>query len=434
MTRKTRKIPIEFLPHQDDLFFSKSRIKGLYCGRGAGKSFYMITSAAMDLVMGLRCLYFCQTNSVMEGQFLPFIVETLENWGFPVKVNEKKHIISVGNKGKLFYFSYENYKKSRGATKIRKIYFDEIALAPKPTLLFSAVAPCMRDSGGTTELIFASTPNKGSEWDKWVKSPKPEKFVITGVTMDDNPKASEEEKQLIKDLISGDPNFLRQEFFGEILDDDLEFCVLHSDDFPQFQQNRRGFVSIGCDCAGEGRDKFIFSAIDESGIIELVETTKADVQTQFSIVRELVHKYDALQIVIDNTGGFGKGLYDLCKRAFIVRGREVEVIGVNFGEAAEDKKSYANARAEMYFEFAEAIKNGFYVSSEAAREEFTHTTYLKTKTGKIQLIDKDEIKALIGRSPDTADSLCLAWYKRKNIKAHADARQVAAAFLKAFGH
>ena len=403
----------------------------MYCGRGAGKTHYMINSAAIDVAKGLRVLYFCQTNSVMEGQFLPFIVETLENWGFPVKVNEKKHIISVGNSGKIFYFSYENYKKSRGATKIRKIYFDEIALAPKPTLLFSAVAPCMRDSGGITELIFASTPNKGSEW---VKSPKPEKYVITGVTMDDNPKASEEEKQLIKDLISGDPNFLRQEFYGEILDDDLEFCVLHSDDFPQFQQSRKGFVSIGCDCAGEGRDKFIFSAIDDSGIIELVETTKADTQTQFSIVRELVHKYDALQIVIDNTGGFGKGLFDLCKRAFIVRGREVEVIGVNFGEAAEDKKSYANARAEMYFEFADAVKNGFYVSSEAAREEFTHTTYLKTKTGKIQLIEKDEIKALIGRSPDTADSLCLAWYKRKNIKAHADARQVAAAFLKAFGH
>ena len=425
---------VNLLPHQYNLFVNKTRIKGMYCGRGAGKTHYMINSAAIDVAKGLRVLYFCQTNSVMEGQFLPFIVETLENWGFPVKVNEKKHIISVGNSGKIFYFSYENYKKSRGATKIRKIYFDEIALAPKPTLLFSAVAPCMRDSGGITELIFASTPNKGSEWDKWVKSPKPEKFVITGVTMDDNPKASEEEKQLIKDLISGDPNFLRQEFYGEILNDDLEFCVLHSDDFPQFQQSRKGFVSIGCDCAGEGRDKFIFSAIDESGIIELVETTKADTQTQFSIVRELVHKYDALQIVIDNTGGFGKGLFDLCKRAFIVRGREVEVIGVNFGEAAEDKKSYANARAEMYFEFADAVKNGFYVSSEAAREEFTHTTYLKTKTGKIQLIEKDEIKALIGRSPDTADSLCLAWYKRKNIKAHADARQVAAAFLKAFGH
>lgn len=431
---ETRRINIGFLPHQDRLYFNNSRIKGLYCGRGAGKSFYMITSAAIDLVQGLRCLYFCQTNSVMEGQFLPFIIETLENWGFNPKVNEKKHIISLPNGGRLFYFSYENYKKSRGATKIRKIYFDEIALAPKPTLLFSAVAPCMRDSGGITELIFASTPNKGSEWDKWVKSPKPEKFVITGVTMDDNPKASEEEKQLIKDLISVDPNFLRQEFFGEILDDDLEFCVLHTEDFPQFQQCRKGFVTIGADCAGEGRDKFIFSAIDDSGILELAETTKADVQTQFSIVRELVHKYEAVQIVIDNTGGFGKGLYDLCKRAFLVRGREVEVIGVNFGESAQDKKSYANARAEMYFEFADGVKNGFYVSSEEAREEFTHTTYMKTKTGKIQLVEKDEIKALIGRSPDTADSLCLAWYKRKEYAGHADARQVAGAFLKAFGH
>jgi hypothetical protein len=126
----------------------------------------MIKSSALDIIQGKRIIYFCQTNNVMETQFLPFIKETLVEWGYDVKVNEKKHVISVGGKGCLFYYSYENYENSRGATKILKIYFDEIALAPKPSLLFAAVAPCMRDSGGRTELIFASTPKKGTEWDK----------------------------------------------------------------------------------------------------------------------------------------------------------------------------------------------------------------------------------------------------------------------------
>lgn len=429
----SKKIDIEFLPHQEELFFNENRIKGLYCGRGAGKSFYMIQSAALDIVSGLRVLYFCQTNNVMETQFLPFIRETLEGWGFEVSVNEKKHVISVGGKGKLFYYSYENYQKARGATKIRKIYFDEIAMGPRPVLLFSAVAPCLRDSGGKTELIFASTPNKGSEWDKWVKAPEPKKFVITGVTMDDNPRASEEEKELIKALVN-DPNFYRQEILGEILDEDLQFCVIKSEDFPTKRQARRGFVSIGADCAGEGRDKFVFKAVDEAGEIEKMETTKADVQAQFSIVRHLVHKYGALQITIDNTGGFGKGLYDLCKGAFVRDGYEVDVQGINFGEGAEDKKSYANARAEMYFRLAECIREGAFVEDEEAREELKFTTYDKTKSGKVILTPKEEIKALIGRSPDSADALALAYYKRAEIAKHADAQAVGAAFLRAQGY
>ena len=428
-----KRIDIDFLPHQLRLFNSPERIKGLYCGRGAGKSYLMIKSSALDIIQGKRIIYFCQTNNVMETQFLPFIKETLVEWGYDVKVNEKKHVISVGGKGCLFYYSYENYENSRGATKILKIYFDEIALAPKPSLLFAAVAPCMRDSGGRTELIFASTPKKGTEWDKWVKAKTPTKFVITGVTMDDNPKATEEEKQLIKDLVN-DPNFYRQEILGEILDDDLEFCVVHSEDFPKMQQPRRGFVSIGCDCAGTGRDDFHFVAVDDSGMIEDVCTNLADTHHQYSIVRNLVHKYSARQINIDVTGGFGNGLYDMCNRAFIVDGYEVDTIGTNFGQSAEDNKAYANARAEMYFRLGDAIRNGFFVDSEKAREELKHTTYDVTSGGKIQLVKKDEIKALIGRSPDTADALALAVYKRGEVAKHADASAVASAFLRAFGH
>ena len=122
-----KRIRIDFLPHQLLLFNSPERIKGIYCGRAAGKSYLMIKSSALDIIQGKRIIYFCQTNNVMETQFLPFIKETLVEWGYDVKVNEKKHVISVGGKGCLFYYSYENYENSRGATKILKIYFDVIA-------------------------------------------------------------------------------------------------------------------------------------------------------------------------------------------------------------------------------------------------------------------------------------------------------------------
>ena len=68
-----KRIDIDFLPHQLRLFNSPERIKGLYCGRGAGKSYLMIKSSALDIIQGKRIIYFCQTNNVMETQFLPFI-------------------------------------------------------------------------------------------------------------------------------------------------------------------------------------------------------------------------------------------------------------------------------------------------------------------------------------------------------------------------
>jgi hypothetical protein len=151
-------------------------------------------------------------------------------------------------------------------------------------------------------------------------------------------------------------------------------------------------------------------------------------------VRNLVHKYGARQINIDTTGGFGNGLYDMCNRSFIVDGYEVEVIGTNFGQSAEDNKAYANARAEMYFRLGDRIRGGFYIDNEKAREELKHTTYDVTSAGKIQLVKKEEIKALIGRSPDTADAIALAVYKRGDVAKHADATAVANAFLRAFGH
>lgn len=423
-------IEVEFLPHQERLFFAPERIKGMYCGRGAGKSYYCITSVSLDLVSGLRSLYFCQTNAVMEGNFLPEIKATLEGWGFVPVVNEKKHTIRVlGSNGVIFYYSYENYENARGASKIRKIYFDEIALAPRPALLFSAVAPCMRDSGGKTELIFASTPKKGTEWDKWVKSPNPPKHVITGVTMDDNPKASEEEKALIRSLIT-DPNFYRQEINGEIIDDGLDFCVVQAQDFPKIKQAPHGWISIGVDCAGDGRDTFQFYATDDSSVVEKVETTIADTTAQLAILRRLVLAHDAKQISIDTTGGFGNALRDLAKMAW----PNLDIEGVNFGQAAYDSASYANARAEMYFVGCGDIRDGFFVDEPMLMEELMHTTFITNKAGKTILVPKEEIKALIGRSPDRGDAFCLARYRRKHLRLGADPAKVAAAFLKAYGH
>jgi hypothetical protein len=134
--------------------------------------------------------------------------------------------------------------------------------------------------------------------------------------------------------------------------------------------------------------------------------------------------------VIDTTGGFGNGLRDLCVTSF----PNIDVQGVNFGQAADDNKNYANARAEMYFVTADKIRTGFFVDDEKAKEELRHTTFNVNNSGKTILDPKEHIKSLIGRSPDTSDALCLSVYKREQVNKMVDASAVANAFLRAFGH
>ena len=44
------------------------------------------------------------------------------------------------------------------------------------------------------------------------------------------------------------------------------------------------------------------------------------------------------------------------------------------------------------------------------KDELNATRYILNRSNKIQIIEKNEIKLNIGRSPDTADALALSFY------------------------
>lgn len=91
-----------------------------------------------------------------------------------------------------------------------------------------------------------------------------------------------------------------------------------------------------------------------------------------------------------------------------------EVVGVNFAEASISPERFINLRAETYWNIGrEYSRLGRWDLSEVDDEVFQELTAPSYKImdskGKIKVQAKDEIRDLLGRSPDRADALLLAF-------------------------
>lgn len=100
---------------------------------------------------------------------------------------------------------------------------------------------------------------------------------------------------------------------------------------------------------------------------------------------------------IDNTGGFGASWID-CLRLL---GRSP--IGVVYSAEPHDRRFF-NKRAEMYWMFAQWIKDGGQIPDcPELVEAMTQITYTH-KNDRLLMEDKGQLKARIGMSPDHADA------------------------------
>ena len=106
-----------------------------------------------------------------------------------------------------------------------------------------------------------------------------------------------------------------------------------------------------------------------------------------------------------DSGAMGAGVIDR------IRQLGYSVIEVSFGGKATDDGRYFNKRTEMYAKCAEYIKkDGGAIPDDAEmREELANVYYGFDNRGRMKLKSKDEIKEVLGRSPDTADALALTF-------------------------
>lgn len=414
-------IKYKLLPHQKQFIKSTANTTVLLAGRGAGKSVVASFVALLSLLKQQRIIVFAQTSQALRENLMTEIRRRLDE----VIPGQYKYSDSVQKitykKGVIYGMSYENEDRCRGSTEISTVILDEIALA-SPTLL-SVLTFCMRGTNITPHIYMMSTPKAGGWFNGYIKQNANKIDIIRATTLD-NTFITEEQIELMKQS-TPDQALLKQELYGEIIDDVTQGALFTKDLFTTNIWNKNDLYAIGIDMSGAGVD---YNCICTRRGNEIVDIFKKQICSDKDIVHYvecLIAKYgiDKLCfIAIDSA--YGRGVVER------LNDKKLPVIEVPFGSSPK-LTQYANKRTEMYFNAQKYIsQEGLVGFNEELREELEATRYILNNSNRVALIPKADIKLNIGHSPDLADSFVLTFVEdlvskgNVRLKAHELSRKL----------
>lgn len=169
--------------------------------------------------------------------------------------------------------------------------------------------------------------------------------------------------------------------------------------------------AIGVDPARWGDDDMVISVFRNGVKVDRKSIPKCDATAGAAEVVLMQKKhFPQGQIAIGfDCDGMGGPFLDIAKKMVA---DELEIVWVEFHGSCSDReivgREYENHRAEAAFYMREQMEAGlvaFPVALETTKEEAMADEYfINPRSGRIQLIDKDEIKEVLGRSPNDWDA------------------------------
>lgn len=172
---------------------------------------------------------------------------------------------------------------------------------------------------------------------------------------------------------------------------------------------------MGVDPALGGEDRFTISTRYDAWFDQLTCIPGIEIKLGSDGAGHVVaRRRDNADIVIDMGGGYGGGTYQTLHENKI----EVGVYkGANksMKRTADKKLGFVNKRTEVYWLFREALDpdqlGGSPVALPPDSELVSDLTVLTYEVGPrgIQVLEKEQVVKLLGRSPDKGDAVVLAW-------------------------
>lgn len=137
-----------------------------------------------------------------------------------------------------------------------------------------------------------------------------------------------------------------------------------------------------------------------------------------SIARLVLHAIQqtgATQVAVDSIG-IGAGLVGELRNLRVLGAHNARIYGVNVSERARDPGLYFNLRSQLWWECGRIASEqrawdlSAMDNSDKTIAQLLEPHYQHDLKGRIKVEAKDEIIKRLGRSPDNADALLLAYY------------------------
>ena len=373
----------------------------------AGKSYALSIWIVLQCLKnpGIRGIIIAQNYRALTLVLIREIKNRCNEFGITIEHNKSNNELVFPNGSILYGFSAESPDAVLGLTEISLLAIDEAAYTNEE--IYNNARDRMRGSKYPSRVRLISSPSNTRVQNWFSTICKLHSDKVIHATAFDNPFTSQSFKdELIERYGEGTPLY-RQQVLGEIFDADVVSQIIKRSDFRQDKTANDNVYYLGMDCSGMGADKDVITIIDKYGIVDISEFSQAGTFIKVNRINDYYNKYHFKCGYLDNTGGYGQGILDLCKS------KNLPIDGINFANKAFNEELYPNARTEMYLEAAKEIKDGFYVYDNV-KEEFIAQEITINNKGQSTLVPKKDIKEVLGHSPDYSDAVSLALYAKNH--------------------
>lgn len=397
-------------------------------GIGSGKSYSLSLWIILQCIKkpGIRGIMIAQNYRALTLVLIREIKNRCAEFGIKFNHNKGNNEIKFENGSVLYGFTAEAPDAILGLTEMDMLTMDEAAYCNEE--IYNNAKDRLRGGKYKPMTRLISSPNSTDRVQNWFSAicKKYPECVIHATSLD-NPFTSEEFKAELKErYVEGSPIY-RQQVMGEILDMDIASQIIFRHEFPNKKQRDGEKFWMGYDASGLGSDTDQFVVIDKYGMVDVEQRTVSDTFEKADIVKKYFDKYSIKTAYADGTGGYSQGVIDVCNS------KNIKITGINFAQKAFDEENYYNARCEMYLEAAKAIKAGFWVDDTVREEMLAQEVFINNK-GMQQLLPKEDVKKILGHSPDRCDALVLAIYAMNHGNQQEDYEKSADEYLKLMGY
>jgi phage terminase large subunit len=344
--------------------------------------------------------------------------------GVDYTLNSHSNIITFFNGSEiilkdLFLYPSDPEFDSLGSLEITGAFIDEasqIELKAKNTVA-SRIRYKLDEYGLTPKILMTCNPSRGWIYTEFYKKWKDEKlephrqFIQALIT--DNPYIP---KSYINQLQQSLDRVQKQRLLYGMWEFESDASTLIDyDNIVALWNNNHVFgysikKYISADIARFGQDKTTITLWTGLVLEKVYILEKKSVVQSANFIRELAreHRVQLSNIVID-ADGVGGGAADMLLGCYNFMGNRTPI------QTGSDKANYQNLKSQCYYKLAEIINEGQILikdeSPELKKNLVEELEQVKKKNwdkdGKLQIMSKDEVKSIIGRSPDFSDALMM---------------------------
>lgn len=163
---------------------------------------------------------------------------------------------------------------------------------------------------------------------------------------------------------------------------------------------------MGIDVARQGEDQTVVRLRKGRYVLPQVYRYRIpDMMQIASHCAGLIRLHEPDVVYVDETGGYGAGVVDRLRQLGF------QVIGVQFGSAADENKKFANKRAEIWSRLRDWLRtDGILPNDVQLRTSLETLGYgYDQRTDRLKMESKDDVRARGGASPDDGDALAMTF-------------------------